>query len=377
MGKIKVLAFIVGMNDGGAQQVLLDNAIRLQNDDEIDFSVCTIYKFKQISKYEKELIANGILNTYLVSFFHRIIFKFFPSKKQKIIIKLCKKTINKIKPDAVHVHLAEAMLYIPQAADDCNVPVRFYSLHSTPYRQEGQVLESIKYAFLNQKFIAICLNNRQYRQANEYYNVQKYEILRNGIDFDYIRQNKISKEKARKQFGLNDSDFVISCVGRLAPVKNYSFMLDVMKIVVSKKQNAKLVFAGDGEEKEKLETKAQTLGIRENVVFLGNLSNVTPVYCASDVFCLTSVTEASSLVLLEAQAVNLHSVISAGVPSESIISDKVCQMQEKATAEEWADAVLNNSFVGKPVCTEEECDVNNATKNLKVIYKKYYEETTK
>lgn len=53
------------------------------------------------------------------------------------------------------------------------------------------------------------------------------------------------------------------------------------------------------------------------------------------------------------------------------------QKQEKATAEEWADAVLNDSFVGKPVCTEEECDVNNATKNLKNFYIKYYMESQK
>ena len=377
MGKIKVLAFIISMNDGGAQKVIFDNAINLQNDSDIDFHICSIYKFKNYSNYEKELKVKNIPIKYITNLYHKLLFKFFPTKKRVLITKLCKRYIKKIIPDVIHVHLNEAMLYVPCAAQVCNVPVRFYSLHSNPFRVNGLIVEAIKDAFNNKSFVAFCLNKRQYGQAKEQYNVKKYEILKNGVDLKKIRENAISKEKARKQFGLNDSDFVISCVGRLAPVKNYSFMLDVMKIVVSKKQNAKLVFAGDGEEKEKLETKAQTLGIRENVVFLGNLSNVTPVYCASDVFCLTSVTEASPLVLLEAQAVNLHSVISAGVPSESIISDKVCQMQEKATAEEWADAVLNNSFVGKPVCTEEECDVNNATKNLKNFYIKYYMESQK
>lgn len=377
MKKIKVLAFIVSMNNGGAQQVLLDNAIRLHNDEEIDFNVCTIYKFKQLSNYEKELINNGILNTYLVSIFHRILFRIFPSKKQIIITNLCKKAINKLKPDIIHVHLAEAMLYVSQAAEAYNVPVRFYSLHSNPYRQEGQILESIRSAFLNQKFTALCLNNRQYKQAKEYYNLQKYEILRNGIDFDYIRQNQISKENARKLFGLNDSDFVISCVGRLAPVKNYSFMLDIMKILVEKSTNVKLIFAGDGPERENLENKISRYGIEKNVIFLGNLKDVIPVYCASDVFCLTSISEASPLVLLEAQAVKVYSVISAGVPEESIITDKVCQMKEDASAEEWANAIMDKSFIGKAVCTEEDCSVNNATKNLKSIYKKYYEEACK
>ena len=153
-------------------------------------------------------------------------------------------------------------------------------------------------------------------------------------------------------------------------------MLDVMSLVVNKQVNAKLVFAGDGSERQKLENKAEKLGIKKNVIFLGNLLDVIPVYCASDVFCLTSINEASPLVLLEAQAVNVYSVVSAGVPEESIITDKVCHMVEGASAEEWADAILNRNFIGKPVCTEAESEVNNATKNLKAIYMKYFKEYT-
>lgn len=377
MSKIKVLAFIVSMNNGGAQKVILDNAVNFQHDDDIDFTVCSIYKFRHFSNYEKELQKNNIKIKYLTNLFHKLLFRILPTKKRMMISNICKKYIKKINPDIVHVHLNEAMLYVPQAAEECNVPVRFYSLHSNPYRQEGYIVEAIKKAFTEQRFIALCLNNRQYEQAKEHYNVQKYEILRNGVDFKKIRGNAISKGLARKLFGLNESDFVISCVGRLAPVKNYSFVLDIMKLIVAERKNAKLIFAGDGDEREKLYNKAKDLGIIQNVMFLGNLSDVIPVYCASDVFCLTSITEASSLVLLEAQAVNVYCVISAGVPSESIISDKVCQMNSDTSAEEWSEAILNESFVGTPVCTEQDCDVNNATKHLKSFYIKYFWENKK
>ena len=282
--------------------------------------------------------------------------------------------LNDVQPDIVHVHLCGAMLYVAQAAEECNVPLRFYTLHSNPFRQTGEILTAIQSAFTSQSFTALCLNNLQYNQAKDYYHIKKYEILRNGINFQKIRKIAIPKKNARKLFELDESDFVISCVGRLDPIKNYSFMLDVMNLVLKKQPKAKLIFAGDGSERQKLETKAVTLGIRQNIKFLGNMQNVIPVYCASDVFCLTSINEASSLVLLEAQAVNVYSVVSAGVPEESIVSDKVCHMKEGSTVDEWANAVLNENFIGKPVCTEEECDVNNATKNLKAIYMKYYKE---
>ena len=269
------------------------------------------------------------------------------------------------------------MLYVGQAADECNIPVRFYSLHSNPHRQDGKIYDAIKEAFIKQNFIALCLNYRQYYQAKDYYKISKYEILRNGVDFNNIRKNRISKTDARELYGLNDSDFVISCVGRLAPVKNFTFMLDIMKILVEKNKSAKLILAGDGPERETLENKANTLGLRNNVIFLGNIKQIIPVYCASDVFCVPSISEAASLVLLEAQAVDVFCVISAGVPEESIISEHVYQMKDNSNAKDWVDAIMNNSFRGKPVCTEAECDVNNATINLKSIYKKYYGEYNK
>lgn len=374
MEKIRVLAFIIGMNNGGAQKIVLDNAINFTNDKEIDFRICSIHKYKKLSNYEKELKTKGIKVQYATSFFDKILFILKPSLRTKRIIKLCKKKIKKNQPDIVHVHLCGAMLYVAQAAEECNVPLRFYTLHSNPFRQTGEILTAIQSAFTSQSFTALCLNNLQYNQAKDYYHIKKYEILRNGINFQKIRKIAIPKKNARKLFELDESDFVISCVGRLDPIKNYSFMLDVMNLVLKKQPKAKLIFAGDGSERQKLETKAVTLGIRQNIKFLGNMQNVIPVYCASDVFCLTSINEASPLVLLEAQAVNVYSVVSAGVPEESIVSDKVCHMKEGSTVDEWANAVLNENFIGKPVCTEEECDVNNATKNLKAIYMKYYKE---
>ena len=376
MAKIKVLAFIIGMNNGGAQKIVLDNAINFIDDTEIDFRICSIHKYRKLSNYEKELKSKGIKIGYATSFIDKIIFRLKPELRTNRIVKLCIKQIDKYKPDIIHVHLCGAMLYAAQAAEECNVPIRFYTLHSNPFRQTGEILSAIQLAFTKQNFTALCLNNLQYNQAKDYYHINKYEILRNGIDFKKIRDNARPKLEARKLFTLSDDDFVISCVGRLDPIKNYSFMLDVMNLVIKKEPNAKLIFAGDGTERQSLENKAEKLGIKKNVIFLGNLQDVIPVYCASDVFCLTSINEASPLVLLEAQAVNVYSVVSAGVPEESIITDKVCHMVEGASAEEWADAILNKNFSGKPVCTEAECEVNNATKNLKAIYMKYFKEYT-
>ena len=97
----------------------------------------------------------------------------------------------------------------------------------------------------------------------------------------------------------------------------------------------------------------------------------------SEVFTLSASAKLiapSSLVLLEAQACNIHCVISDGVPSESIITNKVKKMKENASEEDWAEALLDNNFEGKKICDFEDYEVHSVSKIMKDIYLKYWEE---
>lgn len=380
MRRIQVIAFIANMGEGGAQKIVLDNALWMNNDTNISFHICAINKLNQFSNYEKELFEKRIKIKYILTPFKEKLFKFllinklFPKYKKKYIIKQCAKFIKHCKADIVHVHLSGTMEYLVPAIKKTEPLIKFYTLHSNPYRQTGVVLDSIRNGFIKNSFIAICLNNLQYNQAKELYSISKYEILRNGINFEDIRNKKISKNDARKLLNLDNDDFVISCVGRLAPIKNYPLMLNILKNLSIRKKNIKLVIAGGGNELKELKKYTNSLGLENKVYFLGNIKNVIPVYCASDVFCLPSISEASPLVLLEAQALNSYCVISDGVPSETIVTNKVFQMNNNASIDEWCDAILNSNFHGKAICSEQECDVNFACEKLKSIYMKYYKE---
>ena len=73
--------------------------------------------------------------------------------------------------------------------------------------------------------------------------------------------------------------------------------------------DAELLLAGDGPLRDTLAAQATDLGIASRVRFLGVRDDVPIVLRASDVYALTSISEAASLTLLEAMACRLPVVV--------------------------------------------------------------------
>jgi len=77
-----------------------------------------------------------------------------------------------------------------------------------------------------------------------------------------------------------------------------------------------LVIVGEGPERERLGTAAQSCGFDQHVVFAGQIGELGSFYTAADVFVLPSPSEGSPYVLLEAMPAKVPSVATAvgGVP---------------------------------------------------------------
>jgi glycosyltransferase involved in cell wall biosynthesis len=95
---------------------------------------------------------------------------------------------------------------------------------------------------------------------------------------------------------------IVLVVSRLEPEKNVAGALKVMKEVLKTFPQAGLLIAGDGSEREKLETLAHTLGIEKSVVFLGYRTDIGSYYKIADVLLLTSYYEGFGAVIVQALA---------------------------------------------------------------------------
>ena len=133
-----------------------------------------------------------------------------------------------------------------------------------------------------------------------------------------------------------------------------------------------MLFAGDGVEKKRLQQRVKDHGISDSVKFLGNIPDVTKLYCAADVLAVTSDTESSSLVAIEAQVCGTRCVLSAGVPKESVLLKRTQRLKKNATVKDWCRALLDDSYSGTPSANIEDYEVHNMSKKMKEVYLKYY-----
>jgi len=146
---------------------------------------------------------------------------------------------------------------------------------------------------------------------------EKYQVDRNihiiptGIELDrFYKENVDMKEvgKLKKDLGIKKEDFVAIFIGRLAKEKNVIFLLDVLKDLVKKCPNFKLLIVGDGPDFEEYKEIAKKYKIEDNVIMTGKVAweKVPCYYHLSDIFLTASTSETQGLTVVEAMA--------AGVP---------------------------------------------------------------
>jgi len=111
---------------------------------------------------------------------------------------------------------------------------------------------------------------------------------------------RADRATVRRTWGMNEQDKVILFCGKLQPWKR---PLDVLRaFAMAAMPASRLVFAGEGAERPRLEAEASHLGIRDRVHFLGfvNQSQLPGVYKAADLMIIASEYEPFGLVVNEA-----------------------------------------------------------------------------
>ena len=140
-------------------------------------------------------------------------------------------------------------------------------------------------------------------------------VIPNGVDAERFRRRS-SPAEARAALEIPAGSVVLGCLGRLEPAKGFGDLLQAISQLGDDGPPLTLVIAGRGPLRESLGRQAESLGLGENVRFLGFREDVRDVLEASDVFVLPSWCEAMPFALLEAMAMGLPAIGTSvgGVP---------------------------------------------------------------
>lgn len=97
---------------------------------------------------------------------------------------------------------------------------------------------------------------------------QEYKIVYNGINTEELTPEGPTHEGWKK----DEKNIVLCAMGRMEPRKGVEYAVEAFAIIIRERPNTVLIIAGDGSERRKVESKVDSLGIRENVRFVGVLS---------------------------------------------------------------------------------------------------------
>lgn len=124
------------------------------------------------------------------------------------------------------------------------------------------------------------------------------------------------RRAARAQWNITDQDLLLGCVGYLLPEKGQDTLLRALPQIRAQFPNCRIILAGDGPCRVKLQSLARELGIVDAVIFAGFVEDVEAVYRALDLFVFPSLAEplGSSLLTAMAHGLPAIAVASGGVP---------------------------------------------------------------
>ncbi len=140
-------------------------------------------------------------------------------------------------------------------------------------------------------------------------------LVENAIDVQKF-QRQVTIEEAKRRLGFDPGRVLVGAAGRLSEEKGFDRLVRAVDPLLARGLPVDLVILGEGDQKPQLQKLIADLGRQDQIRLLGFRDDVTELYQAMDVFCLSSLREGLPNVLLEAMALGVPVVSTrvAGVP---------------------------------------------------------------
>lgn len=325
---LQIMHVLHSMDIAGAEKVVYNIVTRL--DGQIRFSVCCL---DSIGLLGEELKNRGYK-----------IFKLGrkPGIDFTVIWQLAR-LLRKEKLDIVHTHQYTPYFYGATAAIFSSRSKVIFTEHGRHQPDRVRPRRIIYNQFLNLftgRITGVSNFSKDSLVRYEKLPASKIDVIYNGINLEEFKIS-VDREAKRMELGIDRDEIAIGMIGRFDPVKNHSLLLEAFKEVIKSIPKAKLLLIGDGPLRESLQSTVYSLQLERNVIFLGIRRDIPQVLQALDIYCLSSIAEATSLTLLEAMATGLPVVATdAGGNPEIVLRDQTGILVSPSNYIEFAKAII-------------------------------------
>ena len=239
--------------------------------------------------------------------------------KDKIAFKKIQNLIKEFKPDIVHTHAAKAGALGRRAAYKLGVKQIYHTFHGHVFHSyfgsfKTKIFKEIERNLAKKTTKIIAISDIQKRELSKIHRIcpeKNIEVIPLGFDLERFSTNKDLKRKEfRKKWNIKENEIAIGIIGRLVPIKNHFFFIDVIQEVQKKsKVPIKAFIVGDGEEKQNIINYIKSKNLDYSFDYspatfhlTSWIKEVDRVNSGMDIICLTSLNEGTPVSLIEAQA---------------------------------------------------------------------------
>ena len=154
----------------------------------------------------------------------------------------------------------------------------------------------------------------------------EYRVMPNGVDFPQGRVPEALVSEVTAGFDLPEGVPVFLFVGRMMWYKGVRITLDALKKLDDAGTDFRMVFVGGGTDREEIVAYARELGLEEKVFFVDPIRDrdrIRAWYCRADLFLFPSTFDTNGLVVREAAACGLGSVLVGGSCAAEDVSEGI------------------------------------------------------
>ena len=169
-------------------------------------------------------------------------------------------------------------------------------------------------------------------------------VMTNGTNFKAPSNPDVLRERARAEFGLPQGKHTLLFVGHQIWQKNLKLVLDTFRALCDVSDDYRMVITGKGIAENEVKDYAASLGLTgEQIVFTGGISDrdlLSGVFLNADLFFFPSVYDNTPLVVREAAAMAVPSLLTKGSNAAESVMPGVNGFVAEENAEAMRDEIL-------------------------------------
>ena len=308
--KTSVMHITYDMRIGGTEMVI-KNIIEGSDNRLFDMSIFCIES--PLGPFADDLLVSGITIT---SHARKPGFDFS-------LVKTIRQHIKFADVDVIHCHQYTPYVYGVLAAIGTKTKVIFTE-HGRFYPDSSSWKRKLINPVLNKFTFATTAISAATKQALvEFENIPEdsIQVIYNGIA--PVVYDELQVVQLRNKYQIQNDEIFLGTIARLDPIKNHSMMLQAFKLVTEAGIKARLLIVGDGEERENIELLIEQLDLKQHVILTGYEAKPQALLAMMDIYLLSSLSEGTSMTLLEAMSLGKPCVVTDAGGNPEIIQEGI------------------------------------------------------